>query len=64
MYVIALIFIQTFISDKFNLSSLLMIMAFGVTLSNTTTKKSSIINALQGVQGPLYLLFLLYQEQI
>lgn len=57
MYVIALIFIQTFISDKFNLSSLLMIMAFGVTLSNTTTKKSSIINALQGVQGPLYLLF-------
>lgn len=57
MYVIALIFIQTFISDKFNLSSLLMIMAFGVTLSNTTTKKSSIINALQGIQGPLYLLF-------
>lgn len=30
MYVIALIFIQTFISDKFNLSSLLMIMALGL----------------------------------
>ncbi|MDO5725838.1 MAG: cation:proton antiporter [Tissierellia bacterium] len=56
-FILAMIFLQTFIAIKFEISSLLVMLSFGATITNLSTYQHRAISAVDGITGPIFMSF-------